>query len=505
MRTDRVLRFSGFVFASLISCGFLAGPARADEPLSLNQAIERAVAGNPDLRRERIAIDTADGRLESAKGFFDVTISADAGYSRTTRPSLGPQDLQAGSTDRWNLGLGVARNLETGGRVSLGLSGNRSKTNSASLCGTLMMLSEQCNVYTTNLGLNLAQPLLQGFGPSFALANVRRQTVQKDQSLLSRQMRASLVLRDVVNTYWNLSYATQDLAIRRSAVELAREQLRVTQAQIDVGRSAPVDAAAVERAIGERLQEVLLSEQELLFRTLELRRMFGLAVKPGDAIFAAADAPQASGNNDTDGTPETDRALTANPQLRLLRLGMKLSDIDIAVARSTLLPQLDLTGQVGATGVKRDLEDSLSQTLGFEARTISVGLHFELPVQNRVAGGQYQVARASGELSSLNATDYEMELRFQVQRLASNVRTSSKRLELAKATVGFANQNLEAEKARFSVGRSTNNEVLRVQQELKNAEIGVVRATVDLLVAQTSLQAITGDILDHYRLMLKGI
>jgi hypothetical protein len=32
-----------------------------------------------------------------------------------------------------------------------------------------------------------------------------------------------------------------------------------------------------------------------------------------------------------------------------------------------------------------------------------------------------------------------------------------------------------------------------------------VRAVVDLLVAQTSLQAITGDILDHYRLMLKGI
>jgi outer membrane protein len=169
------------------------------------------------------------------------------------------------------------------------------------------------------------------------------------------------------------------------------------------------------------------------------------------------------------------------------------------------LPQLDFLGQLGAAGAKRDLEDSLSQTLGFEARNFSVGLRFQLPVQNRTAGGQERAARASGELSQLNAGDYELELRFQVQRLASNIRTSSQRLELAKATVGFANQNLEAEKARFSVGRSTNNEVLRVQQELKSAEIQVVRAVVDLLVAQTSLQAITGDILDHYRLMLKGI
>jgi outer membrane protein len=367
-----------------------------------------------------------------------------------------------------------------------------------------MMSAEQCNVYNTSFGLNLTQPLLRGFGPSFALANVRRQTVQKDQALLSRQMRASLVLRDVINTYWSLSYATQDLAIRRSAVELAQEQLRVTQAQIDVGRSAPVDAAAVERAIGERKQEVLLSEQELLFRTLELRRLFGLGVKAGDPLFAAADVPQATAGQ-VEGSAEIDRALAANPQLRLLKLGMQLSDIDIAVARSTVLPQLDFVGQLGANGAKRDLEDSLEQTFGFEARNFSVGLRFQLPIQNRVAGGQERQARYAGERALLEAGDFEMELRFQVQRLASNIRTSSQRLELAKATVGFATQNLEAEKARFSVGRSTNNEVLRVQQELKNAEIQVVRATVDLLIAETSLKAVTGDLLEHHRLVLKGI
>jgi outer membrane protein TolC len=476
-----------------------------EEPLTLNKAIERAVAGNPDLRRERIAIEVADGRLESARGFFDVNITADPTYSRSTRPSLGPTDLQAGSTDRFNLNLGIERNLESGGNIALGLSGTRSKTTSGLICGTLMTSNVECNVYNTNFGLNLTQPLLRGFGPSFALANVRRQTVQKDQALLSRQMRASLVLRDVINTYWNLSYQTQDLAIRRSAVELAREQLRVTQAQIDVGRSAPVDAAAVERAIGERMQEVLLSEQELLFRTLELRRMFGLSIKPEDPVFAAADMPQASGGDGVNGAVETDRALVANPQLRLLRLGITLSDIDIAVAKSTLLPQLDFVGQIGANGAKTDLEDSFSQTLGFEARNFSVGLRFQMPVQNRVAGGQERVARAGGERAFLDAGDYENELRYQVQRLASNIRTSARRLELAKATVGFANQNLEAEKARFSVGRSTNNEVLRVQQELKNAEIQVVRATVDLLLAETNLQAITGDLLDHHQLVLKGL
>ena len=82
-----------------------------------------------------------------------------------------------------------------------------------------------------------------------------------------------------------------------------------------------------------------------------------------------------------------------------------------------------------------------------------------------------RVARLASERSRLDTGDLELEINFQVQRLTSMLRTASRRVELARATVGFANQNLEAEKARFSVGRSTNNDVLLRQQELKTAEI----------------------------------
>jgi outer membrane protein len=327
--------------------------------------------------------------------------------------------------------------------------------------------------------------------------------VQQDQALLNRQMRAANIIRDVINTYWGLSYATQNLAIRRSAVDLAREQLRVTQAQIDVGRLAPVDAAAVERAIGERQQEVLVSEQELLFRTLELRRLFGLPAEVNMPIYSAADVPQ-SVPRDVDLRGEITRALETNPQLRSIALGMKLTEIDMEVARSNLRPQLDFVGQVGATGRRRELSDALARAVGFEDLTWSAGLSFDFPIENRTAEGQMRIARLASERSRLDTGDLGLEINFQVQRLTSMLRTASRRVELARATVGFANQNLEAEKARFSVGRSTNNDVLLRQQELKTAEIAGVQATVDLLVAETSLNAITGELLERYRLVLKG-
>jgi outer membrane protein len=492
---------------ALTAVALIPQPAHAaGEPLTLNRAIERAVAGNPDLRRERVNIETAAGRLESARGFFDLNLTSDFIASSKKTPSLTTRDLQGGASNALELDIGVQRQLETGGNISLSISNARTNSGAALSCGTVEGVPGECRVYDSSVGLRFTQPLLRGLGPEFALANVRRNRILTDQALLNRLTRASSVLRDVINTYWGLAYQTQDLAIRNSAVDLAREQLRVTKAQIDVGRLAPVDAAAVERAIGDRQQDVLLSQQDLLFRTLELRRFFGLVISPTDPPFTAADAPEAS-PHPLNIAADINRALEANPQLRSLKLGIALTEVDIATARSTLRPQLDFTGTIGAAGRNLGIgfQDSLKQVAGVDNLAWTAGLHFSLPVQNRAAGGQEHVAVWAGNRAQLEAADFDQEIRFQVMELSSNIDTAAKRLELAKATVGFANQNLEAEKARFSVGRSTNNEVLRLQQELKNAEIQVLRATVDLLIGQTNLSALTGDLLQTYQVTLKGL
>jgi outer membrane protein TolC len=56
--------------------------------LTQQQAIERSLTGNADLRRERIAIDVADAQLESSRGVFDFRLSSDATFSRRTTPPI---------------------------------------------------------------------------------------------------------------------------------------------------------------------------------------------------------------------------------------------------------------------------------------------------------------------------------------------------------------------------------------------------------------------------------
>jgi outer membrane protein TolC len=433
-------------------------------------------------------------------------LSGDATFTRRTTPRISSTDLTGGFSNTVTANLILQRALESGGRVTLSAQGTGLNTNSRIQgCGTFdpTLPAPECTVYSNSVLLTFSHPLLRGFGAEIAQANLRRSRIQRDLALLNRQARAANVVRDTINAYWELAYQTQDLEIRRSAVELARQQLRTTQAQIDVGRFGVLELAAVERAIAEREQEVALAEQELALRSLDLQRLFGVAPPASFAGYRASDRPNAAGH-EVDIAAEVARALETSPALKSLKMGLKLTEIDLLVAEAAVRPQLDLVATAGATGRRTDLGESLSQTGNLENPTWSAGLVFQLPVQNRSARGAAASARLSGQLAELDAADLEIAIRDGVARLAARIRAASRRIELSRAAIGFADKNLTAEKARFDVGRATNNDVLLRQQELKQAEIHLARATIDLLTSDTALAALTGEILERYGIVLKG-
>lgn len=482
----------------------VCSPARG-ESLSLRAALGRAVEGNRDLQKARVAVQVTEAQLTAAEGRFDVLSKGGARTGREVTPALSVDDANGGATRTLDLNVGLFRNLETGGTVSLTVDTARIATSSPLQSGQLFDAgSANATFYSTNLSLNFTHPLWRGLGTEIATAQVRKQRIAASVALLNRQMQAANAVRDVVTAYWELTYATQVVTIARSALQLAQEQLRTTQALIDVGRLATVDAAAVERAIGQRQQDLALAEQSLFFRSLELRHLWGEPVSAHTPPLEAQDAPDAT-DESIDVTAAIQRALDNNPQLRALRMGAQLSQVDVQMAEDTLHPRLDFVGQVGTTGRRVGWADSFSQLGQADSLGWAAGLTFELPLQNRTGRGQAQAARLGELAATLDADSLALQLRELVLRLGTSARTAATRISLAQREVEFARVNLDAEEARFSVGRATNNDVLLRQQELKDAQTRVVRAHVDLLTAQAALAATSGDILDRSDLGLKGL
>src|SRR5262249_47029802 len=153
-----------------------------------------------------------------------------------------------GSNTNLALDLSLARALESGGTLSLAL---QSRTaiqstqpfpcglSSADVAALTMAIPPlpipPCNVYTPTVTLAFTQPLLRGFGREIAKAALYKAHVNDDLALLNRQAQAANTVRDTIIAYWELAYQTQDLENQRFAERLAREQLRTTEAQIQVG------------------------------------------------------------------------------------------------------------------------------------------------------------------------------------------------------------------------------------------------------------------------------
>jgi outer membrane protein len=480
----------------------LANTAAAQEAIGLRDAIARSLRDNRDLAREAINVSVADANIVAAEGPFDFVLDASVGYDRSLLgQNIFVPDLTTPAMDDVvpvfvivsrnvvSYGADVSRLLPSGGNLKLGFKSSRSDTT-----GSVQGVDFGTLSYDSELRLTLTQPLLRGFGSTVAEKDVHKAEIGRSVAGWRRAARAADILRDLVRAYWEVAFAARDLETRNGSLELAKKQLELTRAEIAAGRLAPVDSLAVERTIAEREEEVVIAENTLLARSIELRRLCGMRPDAGMQPFrpadAAAVAPAEPGVAD-----ELAVALRENPSLRAARADGQVRQIDVDVARNLSRPTLDFTGSVGRGDVANN---QYSEAVGFEKWVGSAGLVFSYPLGNDAAEAQSAIAAREVERANITVKDLEESISATVIKLASDVRAAAKRIEVTKVGTRLAEQNLQAEQARFSVGKVRNQDVLTRQDELRAAQAREVRAAVDYLSAFAALEAATGKILDRY-------
>jgi outer membrane protein len=493
-----------------------ARPARAAEGVELRDVLRRALTGNLDLQRSVIDLEVAGARLGAARGQFDFVLGADFTAKQTRTPARFPSqldptnpmgsriDFMAGTQTDVTGTLRLVRALESGGTVALSLGGTWTKSTSPLTSGELFGGAggtTPTSFWQVPITLTVSQPLWKNFGPRLATIQVRRAALARDLETLRRARTASDLVRDVVTAYWDLAYQGRDLDIRRGALRLAEDQLQQTRDLIAVGRAAPLDLHAVDAAIADRQEQVLLGETMLLEASLRLRRLLG-ETPTGELLKAAP--PPALAERVVAADTLLQRALQQNPALLVLRHGTRLQELDVVAAENALKPQLDFTGSVGSLGRKTAFEDAAKEAFKFGAMGFSAGLSFSLPLQNRAARGNAEGARLQLKRGRVDIAELEAATAEAVIRLAAAQRVAARRVEVTRAGTRAAEGSLQAERARFDAGRATNHDLLRRQEELEVAQLREARAVIDYLRAEAALDALTGENLERHGLSLRA-
>jgi outer membrane protein TolC len=478
----------------------LAVPARAHgaetHAIRLQEAVRAALRANPQLAQAVADVAIAEGNLLSARGLDDLSIDASGSFTENRIPS---STVLPTEFDELTGTLALTQPIPTGGKLQLKFSTDYQRTRILSFDEQgRPVQSPPTEVYTPALQLSFQHPVLRGFGVDVARAQRRRALAQRDVATLLREGAAANLLRDVVSAYWELAYASEELAIRRASAASAREQLRVVEANIKVGKQPPSASAEVEVSIALRDEDALFAEQQLCERALELARLCNFEISPEEPLLAAAERPEPTGSLPTLGDALADAA-RQNPQLAAARAQTRAATIEVDVTDNGLLPQLDVAVAGGPVGSSSDASAAFSRLSGLDSYAVNAGLVFSQAPRRRGAKGAFAAARAGLHKAELSQADIAEQVAAATARLHSAIAIARRRLGVLAPSTEAAALDLAAEKARFEVGRSTNFDVLRRQDEVAQAELRVVRAKADHEKNLAALEALTGTILTRFR------
>ena len=305
------------LFVSALAHGH--GTPRTDS-ISLRDAVARAVKHSPALAQSGAELTIAEGQIEKARGLDDLLLDVSLSWLELRRQLVLGAPVQQPAFDDLLAAVSLTQPLPTGGRIGLRLSSEYSRTEYATSLGMDLGMDMSAEgrrsiaeAVAPALQVVFVHPLLRGFGPKVARAERRRTQAAWDVARLFRAAAVATHLRDLTSMYWDLYYAAQELHIRQSAAESAREQLRRVSAQIEVGKQPPSAAAEVEVAIALRDEAALLAEQTVLERSIELERLMGQPAS-AERWLKAADEPQPEPEFLTPSVAMSD-ALERSPQL----------------------------------------------------------------------------------------------------------------------------------------------------------------------------------------------
>jgi HAE1 family hydrophobic/amphiphilic exporter-1 len=335
-----------------------------------------------------------------------------------------------------------------------------------------------------------------------ARADRQRARAGRDLASADREGLAAALVRDVVSSYWALAHARQQLEIRRLSVAAARDQLERARANIAVGKQPQSASAEIEVAIALREDAVLLALQDSSDAEVTLARLCGEA--PGTRLAAADSLPALDplAQAAPDAGAALARALDRSPQLAALAAQQRAATLELLVTENGLLPQLDLALAGGPVANAPSARAAYDQLTGLRSYAVMAQVALELPVGRHAARGARDAARAGLERAALGEADVRAQIAAAVAQGIAALETARRRALLLTPSLKSAELDLEAERARFDVGRGSNFDVLRRQDALAVMQLLMLSAELGWQQASAQIDALTGNNLRQHGVTL---
>jgi outer membrane protein TolC len=454
--------------------------------LSIDRAIEIALQRNLGIVIQRYTRVQQRLAIIEALGLYDLNATIDAMADNNNQPAA--TRFQASQTESQGVNFGLRQRTPQGGLVSVGWQNSRTKSD----IGTSPVF------YSSGMTFSFDQPLLRNYG---RYANERSILVAQINSQLSRQdfsLQVTTITQQVINAYWALVNAREQLVVAQESLQLARDLHDRNKIQVEVGTLAPLELTQSEAAIATREEGIIQATSAVGDAEDVLRQLLNL---PRGPLWSTAIVPTSDPKTEQRLTVNVDEALrialAQRPELVSQQIQLDQAKRDAEYFRTQLKPSLDLAVSYGYSGLGTAYSGAFNQITGLDFRGWSAQLNFAYPIQNRAARAQSASANVAVDRFQSLYDQERLVIETEVRRAARALDTAVKSIDAAMKARQFQEKNLDAQKKRYENGMSTSFEITQIQEQLTAARSSEVTAIVNYRTALAEYYRATGKLLDQ--------
>jgi outer membrane protein len=435
---------------AFLNVGRLApAQAQSNEPLTLSQAVEIALAKNPLTRVTAGGRQLADAQLAAARAMRWPFLQAAETVTRSNNPVF------------------VFGSLLEQGRFGANNFLISSLNNPDALTNFRAGLSVRVPVFDQRQSK-----------ARIDLARLGQQQADQQTQLVAQQIRF-----EVLKSYYGVLLAQSSVVVADEAILNATADLKQIKDKFETGFVVRSDLLAAEVQLAEFRQQKIQATGELAIAQAALNTALGLPVNSPHLI-----TDQLSERLFGVETPdELDRlALVHRPEYARAMLTVRMNARQVRGARDEVLPRVDGFASLGVSG-RSPVTGSSDYAFGASV-TVNV---FDAGRKARI-----NQARAAEAIAQAEQEHLANQISFEVVRAYQQFVSARERLQVVGQTTAQAAEVLRIVQDRYREGLTTITEVLRAELTLVRARTDVLTARHDHYVAYANVLLATGRLKD---------
>lgn len=427
------LKKLSFIFSIVSIAGF--SQVYAQEIITIQQAIDKTLTNNLQVKQSKLSESLADENLKQAKLALYPTLNT-----------------------------GISQNMNWG------------RNQSAS------GLFENTQRYNLSPNLSSGVDLFAGFSK---INQIRQNKILLDAGKTATDKVKNDLILQVITSYLQILYNKDFLRAAQDQLTVANQQLNQQQQLLDEGNKTLADLSQAKSQVAIAELNITNAANALSISYLTLAQLMDI---PSSTVYEVQlPVLNTTTNPSTTINPEQiyTNALTTFPDIKLAELNTAASKIGIDVAKGSLYPRLSLNGSYGTSYFYSYNSTLPNQVLSEQFRNNlgkGIGLSLQIPIFNGLR------ARSGVTRAKIDLMQTETQEQLAKNNLSKIIYQAVADLKAAESRYESTTNAFLAQKdayyvieERYNVGLVNSLEYSTAQTNKNKAEIDMIQAKYDLL------------------------